>query len=322
MSGKSLDRPLTLTLLAALAFASVALADFRLERELALAPGGAFVLDTDSGSIEIRGVDRSGARILVTSSRDDVEERFTFSFEERGDDAVVRVEKRGNRARRMFSSGGERLRFAIEVPRRVDLDLRTAGGAIDAESIQGQVDLHSSGGSISIAAVEGKVDAHTSGGSMNASQVRGDVRLDTSGGSIRAEGIDGNLVAKSSGGGIHAAGIGGDATVKTSGGSVEVFDVAGVIEAHSSGGPVRASFTSGNGSGGTLSSSGGGITATIDPAVALDIDAHTSGGRVTFDMPITVQGPISRNSLRGELNGGGPTLKLRSSGGSIRLRGN
>ena len=322
MSGKSLNRSLILTTVLALGLASAALADFRLERELALAPGGTFVLDSHSGSIQIRGVDRNGARILVTSPRDDVEERFTFSFEERGNDAVVRVEKRGSWARRMFSSSSDRLRFVVEVPRRADLDLKTSGGSIDAESIQGRVELHSSGGSIAVAEVEGDVDAHTSGGSMNASEVRGNVRLDTSGGSIRAEGIDGDLIAKSSGGGIHVAGIGGDASVKTSGGSVEVFDVAGAIEAHTSGGPVRASFTSGNASGGSLSSSGGGITATIDPAVALDVDAHTSGGRVSFDLPITVHGATSRTSLRGELNGGGPLLKLRSSGGSIRLRGN
>jgi len=304
MRANSLDRLLILTTLAALALAPAAWADFRLERELAMAPGGTFTLDSDSGSIEIRGVDRSGARIVVTAARDDVEERFTFSFEERGDGATVRVEKRGSWTRRLFSGDDDRLHFAVEVPQRADLD------------------LHSSGGSIAIAAVEGTVDAHTSGGSMNASDVRGDVRLDTSGGSIRAEAIDGDLVAKSSGGAIHATGIGGDASIKTSGGSVEVFDVAGVIEAHTSGGPVRASFIAGNGSGGSLSSSGGGITATIDPAVALDVDAHTSGGKVTSDLPITVHGSTSRNTLRGELNGGGPTLKLRSSGGSIRLRAN
>ena len=73
MSAKPLRTPLLLTALVALACASVSAADFRLERELALAPGGTFVLDSDAGSIDIRGTDRSGARVLVTSSRDDIE---------------------------------------------------------------------------------------------------------------------------------------------------------------------------------------------------------------------------------------------------------
>ncbi len=304
MSGKSLQRPLILITLAVLAFAPAAAADYRLERQLPLEAGGSFRLDSDSGSIEIRGVDRAGARILVTAPRDDIEERFTFSFEERGDDAVVRVKKRGSWTHRMFSGSGNRLHFEIQVPRGAHIDLSTAGGAIDAESIRGRVELHSSGGSLEIADVEGDVDAHTSGGAISAAEVRGSARLHTSGGAIRAAGVTGDLVAR------------------TSGGSIEIQDAGGAVEAHTSGGPVRASFAAGNGSGGTLKSSGGGITAIVDPTVSLQVDAHTSGGRVDLDLPLTVRGSFSRNEVRGALNGGGPMLKLRSSGGSIRLRGN
>ncbi len=303
MSSTPLQRPLILTTLAALAFASVALAEHRLERQLPLAPGGTFVLDSDIGSIEIRGTDRDGARVLIDSRRDDIEERYSFSFEQRGSDAVVRVERRGSWASRMFSNNGDRLRFEIQVPRAADIDLKTAGGAIDAASIRGRVDLHSSGGTIEVSDVDGKVDAHTSGGNVSAAEVRGDVHLNTSGGGIRAHRIDGDL------------------TAKTSGGAIEIEDVSGAVEAHTSGGPVRARFSAGNASGGSLSSSGGGITAIIDPAVSLDVDAHTSGGRVSVDLPITARGSWSRNTVRGELNGGGPLLKLRSSGGSIKLRG-
>jgi DUF4097 and DUF4098 domain-containing protein YvlB len=303
MSGHTLRRPLILTILVALAFTTTAIADFRLERELALAPGGTFLLDSDTGSIEIRGVDRSGARILITSKRDDVEERFSFSFEERGDDAVVRVEKRGSWLSGIFSGHNDRVHFEIQVPRGAEVDLSTAGGAIDAESIRGRLDLHSSGGSIGVTDIEGDVAARTSGGDVSADNVRGDVHLSTSGGAIQAQGIDGDLVAK------------------TSGGSIELQEAGGAVEAHTSGGPVRASFAAGNASGGSLSSSGGGITAIVDPAVALNVDAHTSGGRVSVDLPIAARVSSSRNTLRGELNGGGNLLKLRSSGGSIKVRG-
>jgi DUF4097 and DUF4098 domain-containing protein YvlB len=302
MPGKPLDRTLMLVSLA-LAFASVALADFRLERQLALAPGGKFVLDADSGSVEIRGVDRADARILVTSPSEDVEERFTFAFEERDDDAVVRVERRAGPTRGWFSGRSDRLRFEIEVPRSADIDLSTAGGDIDATAIGGRVEVDSSGGSLEIADVEGDVDARTSGGAVDATDVRGSARLDTSGGAIRARRVEGDL------------------TAKTSGGSIEIEDAGGAVEAHTSGGPVSAAFAAGNGSGGSLSTSGGSITATVDPAVSLQLDAHTSGGRVRVDLPITVSGSMSRDTVRGALNGGGSLLKLRSSGGSVRVGG-
>ena len=302
-----LDRsPLRPLILAALLLATTAavpaLADFRVERELAMSPSGTFVLEADSGAIEIRGTSRGGARVVVTADRDDLEERYQLSFEERGDDAVVRVEKRGGWTRRMFS-GSYRLRFEVEVPRGADVDLSTAGGAIDARSIGGRLEARSSGGSIDVEDAGGDIDVHTSGGPISVSRVGGDARLDTSGGGIRAREVAGDLVAE------------------TSGGSIQVDGVGGSVKAHTSGGPVRATFAAGNGSGGSLSTSGGGITVTLNPTVALDIDAHTSGGRVTIDLPITTRGSYQRNSVRGQLNGGGPLLKLRSSGGSIRLQG-
>lgn len=54
--------------------------------------------------------------------------------------------------------------------------------------------------------------------------------------------------------------------------------------------------------------------------MALDLDAHTSGGDVTTDMPVTILGRQTESTLNGKVNGGGPKLVLRSSGGDIRVR--
>jgi hypothetical protein len=57
----------------------------------------------------------------------------------------------------------------------------------------------------------------------------------------------------------------------------------------------------------------------IDPGASVSIDATASGGSVNSEVPVTVQGKIERGSLRGDMNGGGPTLRLRSSGGGVRI---
>jgi hypothetical protein len=49
------------------------------------------------------------------------------------------------------------------------------------------------------------------------------------------------------------------------------------------------------------------------------VDASTSGGGVNSDVPVTIRGRVSRNALQGDLNGGGPLLRLRSSGGGVRV---
>ena len=80
-------------------------------------------------------------------------------------------------------------------------------------------------------------------------------------------------------------------------------------------------FSPGNSSGGVVSSSGGSVRTEIDPGARVSIDAHASGGSVNSDVPVTIQGKIDNDSLRGEMNGGGPLLRLRSSGGGVRLTG-
>jgi hypothetical protein len=56
----------------------------------------------------------------------------------------------------------------------------------------------------------------------------------------------------------------------------------------------------------------------------VDIDAQTSGGRVSTDFPVAavIQGEQKRTEIRGKVNGGGPLLTAHTSGGSVRLQKN
>jgi len=40
---------------------------------------------------------------------------------------------------------------------------------------------------------------------------------------------------------------------------------------------------------------------------------------VMCEMPIMVQGLLGKSEVNGKINGGGPELYLRSSGGSVRI---
>jgi hypothetical protein len=52
----------------------------------------------------------------------------------------------------------------------------------------------------------------------------------------------------------------------------------------------------------------------------MDVNAHASGGHVSTDFPVTIQGEIDRSSLQAKINGGGPELYLRTSGGGIHIK--
>jgi hypothetical protein len=311
-----------LAVLVALVFtAAPASADFKLERKLALAPGGTFTLETDIGEVTLVGDSASGATVNVTSGRDDLDQKYDFSFEEVAGGARVTVKRRGSWLSGWFDGGwfGNRTRFDIHVPMKTTVNVSTSGGGINVSKTGGAVRVRTSGGGLQIEAVEGDVDGSTSGGGVRIRDVRGNAIAKTSGGGIDIVNVQGTLRAETSGGGITIDGVTGDLHASTSGGGVNVTAAGGRVEAHSSGGPVTARFVAGNAKGGVLSTSGGGVRAEVDPKVALSIDASSSGGGVTADLPVTVQGRISNDSLRGDLNGGGATLRLRSSGGGVRL---
>jgi len=55
--------------------------------------------------------------------------------------------------------------------------------------------------------------------------------------------------------------------------------------------------------------------------VGFHIDASTSGGEVEADgLTLTIDhGGVGKSNLSGAVNGGGPDLRLRSSGGDIEI---
>ena len=48
--------------------------------------------------------------------------------------------------------------------------------------------------------------------------------------------------------------------------------------------------------------------------------SYDLGGWANLLMPVTVLGKQTESTLHGQINGGGPKLTLRSSGGDIRVR--
>lgn len=142
--------------------------------------------------------------------------------------------------------------------------------------------------------------------------------LNTSGGSIRIEDLIGNVDANTSGGSIIVGDIRGSVDLHTSGGSIKTKAIHGPLDAHTSGGSINVTFAEQLTENAELNTSGGSITAYLIDDIKVDISASTSGGRVRSEFD--VDGRVKKQSIRGEINGGGPKLKLHTSGGSISIK--
>ena len=282
-----------------LALAIPTWAGSRIEKNLALEPGGRFILESDGGSVTITGTDQSGAKVVITSDRDDLQRQFDFTFDENA--GLVRVRAHQYSHWGWLRYNNLNLRFEIRVPKKTTLEVKTGGGNIEVYSLASDADVKTSAGSIHVVGLSGRLYARTSGGSVHLQEIQGNTEVQTSGGAIRAESIDGALIAR------------------TSGGPIQIERLTGRIDAGTSGGGITAVLSKKNAHGGTLKSSGGSISVAIDPTANLAIDASTSGGSVSSDLPIRVVGQISGESLYGTLGSGGETLTIRTSGGSIHI---
>lgn len=176
--------------------------------------------------------------------------------------------------------------------------------------------LHTSGGSVSARNLEGSQELRTSGGSVNAEGINGQMVLKTSGGSISITDSQGDTEAYTSGGSININALSGDLNAKTSGGTISLNDMEGSVEAKTSGGSINADILAA-GEVIDLRTSGGSINIMVPGQNGYDLDLK--GTRVDADLE-NFSGKSEKDEIKGTINGGGVTLKARTSGGTIRLR--
>jgi len=316
-------------LIATLALASAADAAItdRIKRSFNVADGGTLMVKTSIGDVEVvagssKGVSVDIIRTAKTTNEKEAREIFAdhpIEFTQSGND--VRISSRRLTEGSFFSWGNKmRARFVVTVPSRYNVNLSTSGGDIKVSDINGEAELRTSGGDINLGRIAGKIRASTSGGDVSVVSGGRQATLKTSGGDISIDQVAQDLEAYTSGGSIQIGAVRGGVVAKTSGGNILIREVLGVVEATSSGGDVTATIGSQPGGPSRLSTSGGRVVVTLAPAVSVEIDAETSGGTVDSEIAVTTSGRIVKSSLHGTVNGGGPRLVLRSSGGDIRVR--
>lgn len=303
---------------------SVFAADDVIRRGFGVSEGGTLRLSADVGSIKVVS-GGTGVAVEITreaSGRRGKERLAEHQIELRqdGNDVVIDDDLPGDNRRWTWSNDYD-VQWNVRVPARYNVELRTSGGSIELGNIGGTVDARTSGGSISTGRLGADATLKTSGGSIQIEGANGTVDARTSGGSINIGETTGRVDAHSSGGSIKLGRSGGAVVAKTSGGGIRIDGAAGPVEAHTSGGSIHASLTRQPSGDSSLTTSGGSVTVVLGRGIGAELDAKASGGSVSSDVPITVQGRIEEDELRGRIGNGGPRLVLRASGGGVKVRG-
>lgn len=316
---------------AALLFAASALAadntaESFIRKSFTVAPGGKLTIRADRGSIDVKTAATDKVEIEVTrepghGAAADILEKHQVTFSQDGNDVTVEARIPGAQNKTFWGRGNNlKVHYDVTVPSKYSVNLKSSGGGISVKDLEGEARSETSGGSLKFGQIKGPVRGHTSGGSIHVVGATQDVEIETSGGSITVGDTGGNVIAKTSGGSIRVGDVKGSVNAETSGGGIEVNGASGPVNAHTSGGPIHAAITQQPSGPCTFETSGGGIEVKMASNVAIDLDAQTSGGSVSTDFPVTLQGELKKNHLHSKLNGGGPKVTLGTSGGSIRIK--
>jgi hypothetical protein len=163
-----------------------------------------------------------------------------------------------------------------------------------------QIDAGSGSGDLRLQDTGGPVKAHTGSGSIQVGGATGVVSLGTGSGDIRADLKSADDVkAETGSGGIHLQGVDGALLAHTGSGDIEI------------GGQPASGWKLETGSGSvTLNVGGSHFT----------LDASTGSGSVHSDPPITTHGSLERHHVQGDINGGGPTVRISTGSGDIRIQ--
>jgi DUF4097 and DUF4098 domain-containing protein YvlB len=228
------------------------------------------------------------------------------------------------------------------------VNAETGGGSIDVGTVSGDLGLQTGGGSIEVRHANGKIVAETGGGRVDIESCEQGASIETGGSSITVRHCNGKVKASTGGGNVDLSDIGGPAELETGGGSIHLTSAKGHVHAETAGGSIELygvpSAKAETGAGGItvklvntggerhdsdLETGAGDITVYLASDVAVNVRASVdmgSGHRITSEFPdIHISGGSDAwgpktLTAEGKLNGGGPTLKVRTSSGDICFR--
>lgn len=131
---------------------------------------------------------------------------------------------------------------------------------------------------------------------------RFDLTLDANNGSLGVEGVTGKLDLRTTNGSVALVDVGGDVHARTQNGSLN----------------VQLAGRSWDGDGLDAVTQNGSVRLMVPDSYAANLETGTVNGRINTDIPITVQGRITRQ-LSVPLNGGGKTIRATTTNGSVRI---
>lgn len=256
--------------------------------------GGTLHLDLDRGNVDVETV--RDERVLIVIERvakadsreeaDDILQRHEYSFEQKGDDIYLRSRFDKDESFWGRWRGHDRLKIHVRVRVPETYNVEFTSGA----------------GNVAIADVEGTVDGRTGAGNIDVRGVQGVVEVTSGAGNID---VDGDLER------VH---------VETGAGNIDLSGIYGAVKATTGAGNISAEILGQPEQASHLRSGAGNVMVRLAEDVSVYVDGSASMGTCETDFPLEVEGKWLKRSFSGQVNGGGPELRLSAGVGNVTLK--
>ncbi|MFZ0745170.1 MAG: DUF4097 family beta strand repeat-containing protein [Terracidiphilus sp.] len=162
------------------------------------------------------------------------------------------------------------------------------------------------------------LEAGSGSGDVTVDGVGDNAKLSTGSGTIHATGLQGGFSVNTGSGDIFAEQTGGAGDVKaqTGSGSIELRGVHGGLRAGTGSGDIKVTGTP------TMDwklETGSGSIEFWPGNAGFNLDASTGSGTVHTDREMLTQGSSDRHHIVGKIGGGGPTVRIETGSGDVRV---
>jgi DUF4097 and DUF4098 domain-containing protein YvlB len=277
-----------------------------LKKEFTVEPGKKLDIDLRSGgSIKISGWDKNQVAVTVYFKNGNGKD-WDITFEQTP--AGISIESRYTDSQHKRSGSTD---FEINVPGRFDLGLKTMGGQITLDHVNGEITGKTMGGDLELSHLKGSIDLKTMGGEISLTDSDIDGKVKTMGGRVLLENVVGDVSGSSMGGNVIYKNVksrsgkstGKVVNISTMGGAINVSDASHGANVHTMGGDIHIKsakeFIKAKTMGGDITidaidgwvsstTMGGDVTVTMtgDPAKGKrDVSLTSMGGDITLTVP-------------------------------------
>ena len=211
-----------------------------------------------------------------------------------------------------------------------DMVLDSGGGNVSVERVSGQLLVKTGGGKVRIGTA-GPTTVETGAGNIEVGRCNGNLTASSGGGNLSLGDVSGTVSAESGGGSVRLGSAQGDVKVITGGGLVELWKLGQGAHVETGGGAITAQFVGGRNQfhDSYLHTAYGNVVVYLPRDLGVNVHASTelaSGTGIRSDYPglaiSSEGGQYGPKSMFGEgqLNGGGPILRLRTTIGQIEIK--